>query len=291
MRRFSRLSLFVLLILSVSAVAFAHGHERPEKKGILLAAFGTTVPEAEKAMNNLDAMAKKAFPGVPVFWAYTSNIVREKLAESGKTTLSPAEALAAMMAQGFTRVAVQSLHTIPGHEFTNLERTAKAFEGMPKGFVQVEVGAPLLWTTDDVQKAVAALLAGIPKERAPGEAVVFMGHGTDHPAGVYYPAVQYYAWRADPNVFIGTVEGAPELDDVVAELAKRGLKKAYLIPFMSVAGDHARNDMAGKEDDSWANILKKNGIEAVPVLTGTGEKDALAGIWIDHLKAAFDRLR
>ncbi len=290
MRRFSRSFFFLLLILSLSAPAFGHGHDRPEKKGILLAAFGTTVPEAEKSMDNLDKLAKAAFPGVPVFWAYTSNIVRAKLAETGKTVPSPAEALAAMMAQGFTRVAVQSLHTIPGHEFNNLERTAKAFEGMPKGFSQVEVGAPLLWTTDDVQIAVKALLAGIPKERTKGEAVVFMGHGTDHPAGVYYPAVQYYLWQADPEAFVGTVEGSPDLDNVVAELARRGIKKAYLVPFMSVAGDHARNDMAGEEDDSWTNVLKKNGVAAVPVLKGTGETDAMAEIWINHLKAAFDRL-
>jgi len=289
--RVSRLSLFVLLVLSLSVPAFAHGHDRPEKKGILLAAFGTTVPEALAAMDNIERLTKKAFPNVPVRWAYSSNIVRAKLAKSGKIISSPAEALAAMMAEGFTRVAVQSLHTIPGWEFTNMEKTAKAFEGMPKGFEQVEVGAPLLWTTDDVQKAAEILLTCIPKERKPGEAVVFMGHGTDHPGGIYYPGIQYYLWEKDPNVFVGTVEGSPTLDDVVAALASKKLKKAYLLPFMSVAGDHARNDMAGEEDDSWVNVLKKAGVTSVPVLKGTGEIDALAGIWIDHLKAAFERLK
>lgn len=288
--RISRLSLFVILVISLAAPAFGHGHDRPEKKGILLAAFGTTVPEALTAMDNIERLAKAAFPGVPVRWAYSSAIVRAKLAETGKIIPSPAEALAAMMAEGFTRVAAQSLHTIPGHEFEGLKKTAMAFEGMPKGFTQVEVGAPLLWTTDDAQKAAEALLASIPKERKPGEAVVFMGHGTDHPAGIYYPGIQYYLWQKDPNAFVGTVEGSPTLDDVVAELASKKLKKAYLLPFMSVAGDHARNDMAGEEDDSWVNVLKKAGVEAKPVLTGTGEVDALAGIWIDHLKDAFGRL-
>ena len=71
---------------------------------------------------------------------------------------------------------------------------------------------------------------------------------------------------------------------------KRGIKKAYLMPFMSVAGDHARNDMAGEDEDSWKFILTKAGVDCVPILRGTAEYNDIVDIWIDHLKAALSRL-
>ena len=85
-------------------------------------------------------------------------------------------------------------------------------------------------------------------------------------------------------MFVGTVEGAPEIGDVKAMLQAKKIKTAYLMPFMSVAGDHARNDMAGDEDDSWKSILTAAGINCVPVLKGTAEYNGIVDIWVDHLK-------
>jgi sirohydrochlorin cobaltochelatase len=87
----------------------------------------------------------------------------------------------------------------------------------------------------------------------------------------------------DPNIFIGTVEGYPEVGLIEALLKKKKIKKAYLMPFMSVAGDHAKNDMAGDEKDSWKSVLTNAGITCVPVLKGTAEFNAFADIWVDHL--------
>ncbi len=92
-----------------------------------------------------------------------------------------------------------------------------------------------------------------------------MGHGTHHPANAFYAALMFQLQLKDPNVYIGTVEGYPELDTVLTLLKKNQIQKAYLIPFMSVAGDHAKNDMAGDENDSWKSIISKAGIECVPV--------------------------
>jgi sirohydrochlorin cobaltochelatase len=283
---------FCLLALQAGQL-LAHGHHtpRPEKKGILLVAFGTSVPEAETSFRNIDKKVKNAFPGVEVRWAYTSKIVRHKLAKEGKQIDSPTQALAKMMDEDFTRVAVQSLHTIPGREYTGLKTTAERFEAMPKGIQTVFVGAPLLYSPEDVEKAVRAMSGQFPKERTPQEAIVLMGHGTPHAANIYYPALQYYFGKLDPNVFVGTVEGSPTLDDVLSGLKQRGITKAYLLPLMSVAGDHARNDMAGDEDDSWKSVLTANGITCVPVLKGTAEYDAIVDLWIDHLKVAMTHLQ
>ncbi len=280
------LPLFLCLVLAAPAMA-GHGDERPVKKGILLVAFGTTVPEAKASLDNVDKLVKAAFPGVPVHWAYSSKIIRRALGEKKQTFLSPAEALAQMMEEDFTHVAVQSLHTIPGEEYHALVKTAHAFAGMPKGMERVLTGYPLLSTTDDVKRVVDAMTKHFPKERKKDEAVILMGHGAHHPGNIYYPGVQYFFWKKDPNTLVGTVEGAPDLDDVQAELKKRNIKKAWLLPFMAVAGDHAMNDMAGDEPDSWKSVLTKAGVKCIPVLKGTASYDDVAAVWVDHLKAAF----
>ncbi len=189
--------------------------------------------------------------------------------------------------KNFTHVAVQPLNSIPGEEYHNLLATALRFAGMPKGMQQVVVGYPLMAKTEDLEAVRDVILQILPKERKADEAVVLMGHGTEHPGNIYYPGLQYFMSRKDPNIFVGTVEGTPSIDDVVGDMKAKGIKKAYLIPLMAVAGDHAHNDMAGDEDDSWKSILKKNSIEAVPVLVGMGSRDNMAAIWIDHLKTAF----
>jgi len=280
----------LFFLLTLASDVLAHGHRQEKKIGILLVAFGTTYTQAQKAFTNIERKVRQAFPGIPVYWAYTSKIIRHKLAKKGQKLLSPAQALAKMMDEGFTHVAVQSLHTIPGAEYDYLVQVAQSFSGLPKGMQKILVGHPLLATHEDFQKTVQALLQNIPTQRKQKEAVVFMGHGTHHLANACYPALQYYLWQKDKNIFVGTVEGAPSLEDTVKELKSRGIKKAYLLPFMSVAGDHARNDMAGDEPDSWKSVLTAQGIECIPVLKGTAEYDQIVDIWVEHLKAVMDQL-
>jgi sirohydrochlorin cobaltochelatase len=288
-RRMKNVALTFLLILAASFAAFtavAHGEAKPEKTGILLVAFGTSVPEAQVAFDNINRKVKAAFPEVEVRWAFTSSIIRGKLAAKGKLLDSTAAALARMAEDGFTRVAVQSLHTIPGREYHELIQTAHAFASMPDGVKNIRIGQPLLAGPEDLLAAVEALRANLPSDRSRGEAVILMGHGTHHPSDVFYPALQYYLWKKDPLIFVATVEGSPSLSDVLPELEVNGVKKAFLMPFMSVAGDHARNDMAGDDDDSWKSILVKAGVEIVPVFKGTAEYDDMVDIWVDHLKTA-----
>jgi sirohydrochlorin cobaltochelatase len=283
------LFLFIFLI-ALSGTALAGHKERPLKKGILLVAFGTTVPEARSALDHIGAQAAQRFADLDIRWAYSSRIVREKLAAQGHLFDSPAMALARMMDDGFTHVAVQSLHTIPGEEFHALQQTVRAFSGLPKGMDSVELGRPLLADPDDVERCAAAIMASLPPERKASEAVVLLGHGTHHPANIYYPGLQYSLSRLDPLVLVGTVEGTPSLDDVRDVLKERKVSKVYLQPFMAVAGDHAVNDMAGDEEDSWKSVLEAAGLTCVPVLRGTAEFPAFVDIWLDHLQAALERL-
>jgi sirohydrochlorin cobaltochelatase len=285
------IKLLVLLALVSLALApsllYAHGDKRPMKKGILLVAFGSTIPEAHVSFDNIEQSVKKGLPGVPVYWSYTSRIIIKKMAKEGKQLATPAEGLAKMMRENFTHVVVQSLHTIPGAEFHGMLKNVHKFAGMDKGIKKVLVGYPLMATSEDVQRVAEAIIKVIPKERKKKEGVVLMGHGTHHPANVYYAALAYHLQKLDPNVFVGTVEGWPEIDDIKADLKKRRIKRVYLMPFMSVAGDHARNDMAGPAADSWKSILEKEGINCVVVLKGTAEFQEFVDIWVDHLRSAF----
>jgi len=281
---------FVIFLLALCGTALAGHKEQPPKKGILLVAFGTTVPEARTALDNIGEKAAQRFPELEIRWAYSSRIVREKLAQKGQNFDSPAMALARMMDDGFTHVAVQSLHTIPGEEFHALQQTAKAFSGLPKGMQSVVLGLPLLAEPDDVERCAAAIMASLPAERKKGEAVVLMGHGTHHPANIYYSGLQYSLSKLDPLVLVGTVEGTPSLEDVRQTLKSRKITKVYLQPFMAVAGDHAMNDMAGEEEDSWKSVLTGDGLSTVSVMRGTAAIPVFVDIWLDHLQAALERL-
>ncbi len=294
----SRLVLFTLLTLALAlalpglarpSLAGEHGKSAEARRGILLVAFGTSVPEAVQAIDSMKSQAEAAFPGVPVRLAYSSKIIRDKIAGEGTQRRSPAQALADMAAEGFTEVAVQSLHSIPGKEFHDIVSTTRAMEGMPKGMKKITLGLPLLSTPGDIKAAAQAILSTLPK-RGKGEAVVLMGHGTEHPANAAYAALQLELWKHDQGVFIATVESTPSLEDVIPALKRGHVRTVHLVPLMSVAGDHARNDMAGDEDDSWASKLKAAGFATKAQLTGLGSRPAVAKLWIAHLKDAVAEL-
>ncbi len=281
---FSGTVFLIAILFAAGALAGGHGGERPMKKGVLLAAFGSSIPEARVSFQTIEKRVKAAFPGVPVRWAYTSSIIRHKLARQGEQLDSIEMALARMMDEGFTHVAVQSLHTIPGEEYEDVHQTVHAFGSMNGGFDSIILGSPLLWVEEDLIRTAEAVIANIPAERKKDEAVVLMGHGTPHPSNAFYAAMMHHFQQRDPNIFVGTVEGGPLIDDIKAMLLEKKVKKVWLIPFMSVAGDHARNDMAGDEEDSWKSILTRAGMECVPVLKGTAEYNNIVEIWVDHLR-------
>jgi sirohydrochlorin cobaltochelatase len=279
-----------LLTVFLVGVAIAGGHgEKPKKKeAILMVVFGTSVPEAMKAFDGIEEKVKKAFPGLHLQWAYTSKIIRDKLRKEGKNLDDPVVALGKLLDDNYTHIVVASFHTLPGAEFHDLCRDVAAFRTMSGMHGRrVLVSRPLLASRDNMERTVKALLKNVPKSRKPADAVVFMGHGSEHhPGDAVYAAMSYWAQDIDPRLYIGTVEGQPQLQDIVSKLKKTGVKKVYLMPFMLVAGDHARNDMCGDEDDSWKSVLKKEGFTVECVLKGTGEMPEVVDIWVENIKQA-----
>jgi sirohydrochlorin cobaltochelatase len=281
--------LIICLFAGMSYASGGHGQKDAKKVGILLVAFGSSEESAQVSFENIDRKVKAKYSDIPVRWAFTSAIIRNKLAKQGKQLDSPEVALAKMLDEKFTHVAVQSLHTIGGYEYDDLRRTVEAYRIMGE-FQRIVLGDPLLTTQEDMQRTVEAILTTLPKNRQKRDAVVLMGHGTHHPANAFYAALMFQLQLKDPNIFIGTVEGYPEVDLIKELLLNKKIKKAYLIPFMSVAGDHAKNDMAGSEEDSWTSILTRAGIECIPILKGSAEFDPFVNIWVDHLDGPLGHL-
>jgi len=273
-----------------------HGHEHGDtmhdsKKGILLVTFGSSYSDARAAFDNIEDIVKRAYPDTPVHWAYTSKIVRHKLAEEGKDIKSPAQALATMQDEGFTHVAVQSLHVIPGSEFHDLRSVVQGFRDMNGGLKKITLGHPLLAEPESLERVQEAMLENVPADRKSDEAVLFLGHGTHHPSNAFYPAMAYIFQQADPMAYVTNVhKSAPKLEPILAELQQKNTDTVYLLPFMSVAGDHARNDMAGSGEDSLKSVLESKGFEVQTVMKGMAEYDNVAGIWLGHLEQAMAQL-
>ena len=276
-------ALLLLACLLTAGTAFA-------KPGVLLVAFGTTMDSAKPALDAIEQAYRKG--DAPVVMAYTSDIIRKKPALEGKPVLSVNAAMNECAAQGITELTIQSLHIAPAEEFHQLERMiVKNLMRYPNRFASVKLGHPLLESEQDLDAVMDAVLAGLPAERKPGDAVVLMGHGNDRgPGDLTMSAVRDGFAKRDPLVFLATVEGAHSFDRVLPRLKAAGIRRVWLQPFMIVAGDHATNDLAGPEDDSWASRLRAEGMEPLPVLRGLGQLEGIQAVFLRHSRQTTDDL-
>ncbi len=270
------------------------------KPGILVAAFGSSNPMAQRTLSGFEARVRGAFPGIPVRWAFTSGVIRRRLADEGKKTDSVLKALQKMRFERFTRVAVQSLHIIPGSEYHDLLEQTRAPElgasgaassgpAVP-GLDKLTVGAPLLADAEDVERAAAAVLRHLPKGRVAAEAVILMGHGTWHDGDAMYQKLSDALALRDTNIHVATMEGVVGIEELLANLHARQVSRVWLIPLLAVVGAHATRDMAGDAPTSWKSLIQARGLSCSPVLQSTAEYPGFADIWIDHLRMAMTRL-
>jgi sirohydrochlorin cobaltochelatase len=303
---------FLTRMAAMLAVAFVppcngalYRHEK-ERLAILLVVFGTSYPEAQAAYENIKRIYRMKFPDARVEIAFTSSYVRRKLRERDDTSIdNPLTALARLNDEGYVNVCVQSLHVIPGEEFhdmANIVKSIRAIRGK-FGFKNLSIGAPLLMSRDDYRNVSAALAAQFDQftneaqrtlhsssRDASETAVVFMGHGTEHPANSAYSHMACMLAADHKNVFLGTVESDPLFDDVLARLKASGTKKVRLMPFMIVAGDHALNDLTGDKSDSWKSMLEEEGFLVDFNLKGMGENDGIAEIFVQHTRDALKKM-
>ncbi len=308
--------LFIVSIFSLTLAApVAAAKTKPIKKAIVLAGFGTSYPSALIAITNIRDRVQKAFPDTKVKMAFTSNIIRriwhkrqnnkQFLAENPdipKDILfvkGPLATIANLQDEGYNVIIVQPTHIYAGEEFADLSsyvaglnaiKTIKA-KFMP--FKKLVIGRPLLGRQGiehdyhaDLIPAAEALAADVALANKNGATLVYMGHGNEYYSTGAYIEFQQTLRKMYPktNILVGTVEGYPSLDNVVEGLLHTKTKKVLLKPFMIVAGDHANNDMAGDDDDSWKKVLESKGIDVITVTKGLGENSMIADIYINHIK-------
>jgi sirohydrochlorin cobaltochelatase len=267
------------------------------KKAIVVVSFGTTYADTrKKTIEACEQDIAAEFPDYSVCRAFTAYGVINKLKKrDGIHVETPAEALERLHGEGFHEVIIQSLHLLPGEEFHN--KIISTVGTWRDRFEKFAVGAPVFSSVVDYRAVIEALgrqvekLLGSPASALPEkEAVVFMGHGSKHPANMAYLALQYLLDKQDLPYLIANVEAYPELPDVLPELEKRGTERVHLMPLMLVAGDHAKNDMAGDDEDSWKNVLEREGFDVAVYLHGLGENERFRRIYIDHARAAMSLL-
>lgn len=284
--------LLVVLTLLCGGTAWAKEADAPTKTGIVLALFGSSDPAVQSYVDAFAAKVRKAYPEAVVELAYTSARARESLRERKKMAPSVAEALASMPDKGVRSVVLQSLHVMPGQEFNDMLRTGEALRGLPKGLQDIRFGFPLVGTPDTLGETAEAVLASLPR-RGKGDAVLFVGHGTEHVGGLAYPALQYALWERDSNAFISVLEGVEDgqsgvlsPEAALRHLKKAGVKKVYLAPLLNTAGVHMKEDIVGPEKDSWTNVLRKHGFEVVEVRRGLLESPAVQNVFLKRIKTA-----
>lgn len=262
--------------------------------GIVLAAHGSRHPGAMAALGAFGRRLALDVPGSMVAIARTVGRKHGGTAAFGGARRVP-EVLADLAGQGIDRVAVQSLHVVPGEEYHDLLAGLGRFLETGGQGLTVSVGAPLLAGLDDVERVARATLAVLPPERAPDEAVVVMGHGAPPPGAGFYEALREKLCSLDPLAHFGTMpreRGEPCRDIARIRDAVRAanVRTAWLLPFFTVAGAHACCDLAGDGPASWRGVLETAGIRCRPLLSGLIEQPAMTAVWRGHLETALGRL-
>ncbi len=256
------------------------------KKAILVVSFGTSFADTrEKNIDAIEAKIKESFPEYSHYRAWTSKMIMAKLLKRDQIKIpNVRESMEQMIADGITDVIVQPTHVINGIENDLMKEDALFYRDH---FHSIVFGNPLLTTEEDnhrVVHAVASQFAPLLNEET---ALVLMGHGTTHFANSIYAALNFkFQDEGYSRIFLGTVEAYPSMDSLLKAVKKTGVCKVILAPFMIVAGDHATNDMAGEEEDSWKVQFEQAGFAVECILKGLGEYPEIRQLFVDHIREA-----
>ena len=277
---------------------------------LLVVSFGTSFNESRAAdIGGIEKALQEANPDWSVRRAFTSQIIINHVqARDGEVIDNIDQALARAKENGVKNLVIQPTHLMHGAEYDQLMESVKAAAG---DFETVRVAEPLLGevgedatiVNEDKETVAIAVVDEAVKEAGyesiaeagmDGTAFVLMGHGTSHAAKVTYSQMQTMMDSlAYTNVFVGTVEGEPEetaCDQIIERVKAEGFKKVVLRPLMVVAGDHANNDMAGDEDDSWKSMFKADGsFDSVETqISGLGRIEDVEAVYVAHTAYAMD---
>lgn len=283
--------LAAVLAMTLLLAMFLTGCGKKDKTVVLVVSFGTSYNDSrEVTIGAIEGAIQAANPDLEVRRAFTSQIIIDKLKErDGLEIDNVTQALDRAVADGVTTLIVQPTHLMHGFEYTDLKDELANYNDK---FDKIVLGEPLLNSDDDFGRVADALSEDTASYDDGSTAIVFMGHGTEADSNEVYAKMQgVMEEKGLANYYVGTVEATPSLDDVIAAIKDKGYSRVVLEPMMVVAGDHANNDMAGDEEDSWKTILTGEGYEVECILEGLGQKPAIQQIYVEHVQAALDQAK
>ena len=277
---------------------------------LLVVSFGTSYNDSRvNDIKSIEDALQEAYPDWPVRRAFTAQIIINHIqARDGEKIDNMTQALERAVANGVKNLVVQPTHLMHGAEYDEM---CAAIDDYRDNFDSVSIAEPLLGEVgsdatvinadkEAVAKAITAAAVAdsgfesLDAAKDAGTAFVFMGHGTAHVAKVTYSQMQTQMQNLGyENVFIGTVEGEPEetaCESVIEEVRAAGYTTVILRPLMVVAGDHANNDMAGSDDDSWKLMFEDAGLTVDCQIAGLGGIADIQALYIAHTQAAIDSL-
>ena len=248
---------------------------------IILTAFGTTTT-AQETYHRLQELIAPRFPGCRIHWAFSSPMVRRNAGRQQTAPASVGEIVSGLKHPG--KIVIQSLHILPGYEFHRIVSESRVLDA------ETAIGRPLLDRPDDFSRAAAAVKTLI--RRADRDAVLVLGHGTDHPCRFLFHQLEHELRRqVGPQVFFTTIEKPLEPAELTIEkIVAAGHRRVFCIPFLMVAGMHFLRDIVGDSNDSWKNRFQQRQIEVEPHDQGIALLDDIASIFSDHIDRALDSL-
>lgn len=249
---------------------------------LVLAAHGSSHPQAREALEGFAARVRREHPGLDVRMAYTAT-PRPGNHPGANSNYGLAETLSGLAGRTGLDLRVQSLHVIAGADYDRMREALEAFAAAADA--RLTMCAPLLARPEDAPTAARALAAALPQD----ETVVLMGHGTTHDAQDLYRVLAERLKSELPQARLGVLEAADpgdalSIQAIARDLASRGVRSARLVPLLTVAGRHAHKDLAGDRPGSWKSVLAEHGIEGLPDLAGLLEREVFVSLWLERLR-------
>ncbi|MCR5486951.1 MAG: sirohydrochlorin cobaltochelatase [Lachnospiraceae bacterium] len=258
------------------------------ERELLVVSFGTSFNDSRRlTIGAIEDALRQAYPDYSVRRAFTSQIIIDHVKKrDGVTIDNVGEALARARKNGVKTLVVQPTHLMDGFEYHDL---VEELEENAADFGSVTVGSPLLTEDEDFERVVDAVTTASAPYMDGKTAFCFMGHGTEADSnGIYARLQKLLTEKGFTDHYVGTVEAEPSLEDVLKAVGEKDYDRVVLEPLMVVAGDHANNDMAGEDEDSWKSRFEAAGYEVECILSGLGENEAIREIYVEHAGKAID---
>ena len=261
------------------------------EKELLVVSFGTSFNDSRRlTIGAIEDALEKAFDDYSVRRGFTSNIIIDHVNKRDGILIDDVDAaLKRASDNGVKTLVVQPTHLMNGLEYNDL---VEQIGQVSDSFEKVAIGEPLLTSDDDFKRVEKAIVDWTADYDDGKTAICFMGHGTEADSnGVYQKMQDLLSEDGHANYYVGTVEATPSLDDVIAKVKEGSYERVVLEPLMVVAGDHANNDMAGDEEDSWKSAFEKEGYKVECLLRGLGENEDIQQLYVEHAKAAAESVK